>query len=543
MKRFVIVLTACSTAARVPAVRFANAPAVDTVNDRLDVPEQPSERLFLDNLYHYDGLIQRRMTRAMELHPPTRALGVNALDEVPDSTWFTNRIGVRDLTVDRVAKGPNTVGSPELYKPWTVKSTKIGGAEIGLIVSDSRGEKFLLKFDQRGYPEQETGAHIIVDKILWAVGYNVTDDYIVHFRTTDLVLAKDAYIKDSEVDPKRPLHVDELERRLARVESEPNGSYRALASHWLPGRPVGGHPAEGVRDDDPNDRIPHELRRDLRGLYTFAAWLDHGDIQEGNFLDMWTTDAADPHRHYLKHYAIDFGKSLGVFATTGEDPRRGYDYWFDPAAITRSLVSAGTIRRRWEARDRNVARGVGAYDVATFDPGDWRPSSAAYVPFTTVDRYDAFWATKIAMRLSRAQIHAIVEAAHYTEPLATEYLTDTIVARQRKTAEYWFARVNPLDGFHMSGAQLCFDDLAVKYRITAEPTTYAATTFDRDGTQLASSTSPETCTRALALGHDTDAYTIVELQTQRDDYAGRTLVHIARNRSTGELRVIGVWRP
>ena len=543
MKRSLLILAACSTAPRVPAVRFANTPAVDTVNDRLDVPQTPSERLFLDNLYHYDGLIQRRMTRAMELHPPTRALGVNALDEVPDSTWFTNRIGVRDLTIDEVRKGPNQVGSPDLYKPWTVKSTKIGGAEIGLIIKDSRGEKFLIKFDQLGYPEQETGAHVIVDKLLWAVGYNVTDDYIVHFRTSDLVLAKDAFIKDSEVDPKRPLHLDELERRLARVERETNGSYRALASHWLPGTPVGGHPAEGVRDDDPNDRIPHELRRDLRGLYTFAAWLDHGDIQEGNFLDMWVTDSADANRHYLKHYAIDFGKSLGVFATTGEDPRRGYDYWLDPAAISRSLISAGALRRRWEGRERGIARGVGAYDVETFEPNDWRPSSAAYVPFTTVDRYDAFWATKILLRLSRAQIHAIVETAQYTDPLATEYLTNTIVARQRKTAAYWFAHVNPLDGFTMTGPKLCFDDLAVKYHFTAAPTTYTATTFDRDGTQLAASTSAETCTRPLALGPGSDAYTIVEIRTQRDEYAGRTLVHIARDRSTAELRVIGVWRP
>ncbi|HSN30945.1 MAG TPA: hypothetical protein VLT45_31885, partial [Kofleriaceae bacterium] len=124
----------------------------------------------------------------------------------------------------------------------------------------------------------------------------------------------------------------------------------------------------------------------------------------------------------------------------------------------------------------------------------------------------------------------------------TEYLTDAIIARQRMTGAYWFARVNPLDAFTMTGAKLCFDDLAVKYLFTAAPTTYTATTFDRDGTLLETSTSPETCTRPLALGGGPDAYTIVELATRRGEYAGRTLVHIARDRS-GELRVIGVWRP
>ena len=28
---------------------------------------------------------------------PIRAVNINTLDEVPDSSWFTNRIGIRDL--------------------------------------------------------------------------------------------------------------------------------------------------------------------------------------------------------------------------------------------------------------------------------------------------------------------------------------------------------------------------------------------------------------------------------------------------------------
>ena len=37
------------------------------------------------------------------------ALNVNTLGEVPDSSWFTNRIGQYDLTVDDVLRGPNQV--------------------------------------------------------------------------------------------------------------------------------------------------------------------------------------------------------------------------------------------------------------------------------------------------------------------------------------------------------------------------------------------------------------------------------------------------
>ena len=40
------------------------------------------------------------------------ALNVNTLDEVPDSSWFTNRIGRHDMTIDEVVRGPNKVDGP-----------------------------------------------------------------------------------------------------------------------------------------------------------------------------------------------------------------------------------------------------------------------------------------------------------------------------------------------------------------------------------------------------------------------------------------------
>src|SRR5215212_3488654 len=40
------------------------------------------------------------------------ALNVNTLGEVPDSSWFTNRLGQHDLSVDEVVRGPNTVDGP-----------------------------------------------------------------------------------------------------------------------------------------------------------------------------------------------------------------------------------------------------------------------------------------------------------------------------------------------------------------------------------------------------------------------------------------------
>src|SRR4249919_726405 len=41
----------------------------------------------------------------------TRARNLNTIDEVPDSSWFTNRIGSREISTAEVERGPN-VGRP-----------------------------------------------------------------------------------------------------------------------------------------------------------------------------------------------------------------------------------------------------------------------------------------------------------------------------------------------------------------------------------------------------------------------------------------------
>src|SRR5204863_256472 len=122
-----------------------------------------------------------------------------------------------------------------------------------------------------------------------------------------------------------------------------------------------------------------------------------------------------------------------------------------------------------ERRAQPPLRGVGMFDAVTFDPGGWKPDSPAYVPFLRADRYDKLWGAKLVMRFTPAQIRAVVEEARLSVPRATDYLTDVLIARQRATGAYWFSRVNPLDGFAIAGAKLCFDDLMLAYRLGADP--------------------------------------------------------------------------
>ena len=544
---FAIVAAAgCAGSPPVPPVRFANAPPVLAINDRLDVPSVPESREFYVNVYHWDAILQRRIERGLELPRPQRALGTNALDEVPDSTWFTNRIGVRDMTIDELTTGPVTLDSPELHKPWTIKSAKPGAGDVGFVVSDARGIKFLIKFDPAESPEQETATHVIVDKLLWACGYHTTEDFIVHLRPEDLVIDRDTKITDRFGD-KHPLERAELDRRLATVEHLADGRLRALASRWVEGKPLGGHPAEGVRSDDRNDRIPHELRRDLRGAYAIFAWLNHVDIQESNFVDSWVADPRDPKVHYVKHYLLDFGKSLGVMASTGHDPRRGHSYVIDLAAMTTSLFQLGLVERPWEKVSAPKLRGVGLFEAHTYNPGTWVTDYPVYVPFLRGDRIDQFWAAKILIRFTPEQIRAIVDTGQLSDPRAVEYLTDTLVARQRATAAYWFARVNPLDRFTAYRDRLCFDDLAIGHDFAAAATTrYQVERFDRSARSLGSVAAPASndgraCV-PLSLTGDRDGYTIVKLTTTRPGFEAATVVHIARDTESGAPRVIGIWR-
>src|SRR5512139_3780764 len=93
------------------------------------------------------------------------------------------------------------------------------------------------------------------------------------------------------------------------------------------------------------------------------------------------------------------------------------------------------------------------------------------------------------MRFTREHLRAAIESARYTDPRAPAYVVDTLVARQRATALYWFEKTAALDRFAVQGDQLCFDDLTIAYDLApvADETRYVASRFDRDGRRLGSS--------------------------------------------------------
>jgi hypothetical protein len=58
-----------------------------------------------------------------------RAESINTVDEVPDSSWYTNRAGTRPVTVDEMMRGPSDDTGPVRGR-WTV-SRKSNGVSPG----------------------------------------------------------------------------------------------------------------------------------------------------------------------------------------------------------------------------------------------------------------------------------------------------------------------------------------------------------------------------------------------------------------------------
>jgi hypothetical protein len=270
-----------------------------------------------------------------------RAPNVNTLDEVPDSSWFTNRIGARAVAVDEVETGPIS-GSGPAPGTWTIVSGKNEGVTPGFRVTDARGDVYFIKFDPPANPEMATGAEVVSTHVLHALGYHVPENYIATVDPADLRIGAGATIKGDN-GRERPFDASDLEAVLARSARRDDGLYRVVASKALRGTPLGPFRYHGTRPDDPNDIYHHEHRRELRGLRVYAAWLNHDETRSINTLD--TLVDADG-RRVVRHHLIDFGSTLGSGSTVAQKPRAGNEYIWEarPTFIT-MLTSASTFAR------------------------------------------------------------------------------------------------------------------------------------------------------------------------------------------------------
>jgi hypothetical protein len=391
---------------------------------------------------------------------PPEAANVNALDEVPDSTWFTNRHARRRLGAAALERGAPPA-SPPADGPLVVVSGKSLGMTPGFVVRDRRGDRFIVKFDPPEYPDLATGAELVCARIVWALGWNVPDDQLFLFRPEALAIAPDAWAKD-EYNRKVPMTPRILERELERAYRLPDGRIRALASRLVSGTTKGSPKMIGTRPDDPNDTVRHEDRRDLRGLRVVAAFLNYTDARRGNLLDSFVRDG--PGRDapgHLVHYVLDFSSALGSGNVDWKDPKLGNEYLFDPRKVLPRLLTLGFVEPAW-ARLPLTHPALGYFESSLFDPDDWRTSYRNPI-FDRATVRDRFWAAKLVASLREADLRAAARAGAWSDPRVDDLLVEILAERQRRIARAYFDpwRINPIDRFETDGVTLRFADMAV----------------------------------------------------------------------------------
>ncbi len=403
----------------------------------------------------------RPIARVFAVDPAGRSVNVNAHDEVPDSSWFTNRLGQRPLSPEEVEQGSCGTNRLDPDAPdgtWIIDKGKDNGANPGFRVNVPGLGKFMLKSDPAGEPERATGATAIASRIYYAIGYFAPCDSVVYFRPSVLKLSPGLTVTNNQ-GVTTPFDAAALGRVL-KGASHRNGLVRMVSSEWLKGKPLGPYTYEGTRDDDPNDVIDHEDRRELRGARLVAAWLNHFDAREQNTMDVFVT-APGPNpggKGFVQHYIMDLGDCFGsVWPVDGFSRQFGHAYLFDASYVGEDFISLGTSVRPWERAQRTG--GIFNYFSARdFDPELWRgeyPNPA----FGRMTEADGAWMARILAYFSDDLVAAAVRVGAFDEA-STDYLVETLIHRRDAILRRYLSRLSPISHLSVRGSQLCGIDEA-----------------------------------------------------------------------------------
>jgi hypothetical protein len=332
----------------------------------------------------------------LALRGPGRALDLNSIDEVPASTWFA---------LHPAAAAPVAL---DHSGPLQVLDARFDGPDPYFVVRDARGMRYWLDFDAPGAPERRTAAAVVSGRLLRAAGFPALDCDIDAIRREELVLAPGAS-RTGEFGGTDELTAKDLDRFLGRLSLAANdGKVRVAASRIPAGTALGSFVERGVRADDPNDRIPHQDRRSLRGLALFAAWLDYTAFREDRTLDVYL----NPQR-FVRHYL------RGLARTLGAGPR---------------------------APQERAGEGFAALTAPGFDPRAWAPLDPCAF-FEAMGWGDALWATRRLLAVTPEQIQQAVEAARLSDREQAVFLAGALLERRERIGRAWLDRVNGADRF------------------------------------------------------------------------------------------------
>jgi hypothetical protein len=430
-----------------------------------------------------------------------------------------------------------------------VSEGKVEGDQLGFTITDTAGVRWFIKFDPPGYPEMATGAEVVSSRLLWALGYNVPEYHVAYVRREQLVVGEGALVQPPGAY-KRQMEDKDLDLLFKYAPLLPDGRARVVASRGLVGAPLGPFRFWGTRSDDPNDIVPHEHRRELRGLLVFAAWINHVAAQASNTLDNLVR--TDDGRAHVRHNLLDFGSTLGSGGVRPQDFHAGHEYTVDLKRSVKHLLTFGFAIADWRTLPLFESESVGRMprDGRQWDPRQWRPqySNAAFRRARADDR---FWAARKVAAMTDELIGAAVKAGQFTDAEAASFLVSTLAARRDSIARTYLPAVNPIVDPRLDDrGTLALDNAAVDAGVAEAPREYRArwSRFDNatgEVQALGESTGPATGIEAPAglPGHD-GAFVRVEIAATGGGAhpSWETPVHAFLRRTSNGWALVGFER-
>jgi hypothetical protein len=473
------------------------------------------------------------------------ARNVNTVDEIPDSSWFTNRMLPRRITEEDIVRGPDAGRAPNPER-WTVTREKSAGFSPGFTAKDANGETWFLSFDPPGNPEGATAAMVISTKIFWALGYNQVETFITAVDPTHLSIDPKATIRRPN-GKRTPMTQKDVNAVLERAARNADGTYRAAAGRLLPGKVLGAFLYEGTRSDDPNDIFEHEHRRELRALRVFGAWTNLTDLKAGNTLDTLVNVGG---KSIVRHYIQDVGSTFGMGANGPHDWDEGFEYFYEPYQGMRRAATLGFALSPWQTARYEHYPSIGRFEADAFDPRTWKPHAPTRAYIEMLDD-DAFWAARRVGAFDDALIRAVVHTGEFSDAAAEQHLAALLMKRRDKILRAYLPGINPIVNPTLGGdGQLRFENAAVSAGVAEPPAGYRASWARFDNTTGESRPLGETVISRTAVIPAPPELpsadgTIIKADisaTASDPAAWQRPVHLYFRRSGGAWTLVGLDR-
>lgn len=428
-------MTASSCGYRPP--RFANRKVAARVDDMQAIPI-PERQSLLEPLHEASVYVRRELVRALEPRRAVDAGDVNALDDVPESSWFL------PASRDQYARDRYHRDGPPVPPLSKLETSPDSETPDSFVVVDARGLRYELRPDEPDRPAMRSGAMAGVSRLLFALGYRTAEVHVIL-----------------------------------------NEGVRFAATRWPVGIDLGHTTIDRTRGDDPNDRLDHRDRRSLRAFKLAAAWLDIVRLPPRTLRDHYV---GAPGSGHVEHSFVGIDGGLGVdryyeALAWRRDPDRSDDNFF------LRLVSLGLSPVPSAPAPLTAYPSVGLLGgrvlVRRFKPSP---------PFEPIDRMlppDAYWMAKQIARVPAEVLRAaIVAAALESDPSA--WLERSLEERRAEVVAWGYDQVSPLEVGLLFGssrarrrASLQLIDLAVMTGMTpSAEASYQVRFLDPDGADI-----------------------------------------------------------